>query len=221
MDIGASEYSAEKRQSSVASPGATDEIVASEHPQIGIRSVPDTVPRTVWSMTGDIEAAKAFMASATRARAREGQYRRRHQPRYEVERWAVSSRGRGRSMQAARRSDRGRSCGRHFLLYAIGHVAAPSASRSQTKCEWRKSLSNERKVIYRGGRGGRCGLRADRSTRRILETRVHWTYMYTCHSLFRVVDQSCIAESVVPSCRCSAYLTRLASQGEFGTIRSN
>ncbi len=220
-DIGASQYSAEKQQSSVASPDATDETPPSEQPLTGIRSVPDTVPRTVWSMTGDIEAAKAFMASATRARAREGQYRRRHQPRYEVERWAVSSRGRGRSMQAARRSDRGRSCGRHFLLYAIGHVAAPSASRSQTKCEWRKSLSNERKVIYRGGRGGRCGLRADRSTRRILETRVHWTYMYTCHSLFRVVDQSCIAESVVPSCRCSAYLTRLASQGEFGTIRSN
>ncbi|KAK1812690.1 hypothetical protein LTR12_012916 [Friedmanniomyces endolithicus] len=68
VDIGASEYSAEKRQSSVASPGATDEIVASEQPQIGMVPVPDTIPRTVWSLTGDIEAAKAFMASATRAR---------------------------------------------------------------------------------------------------------------------------------------------------------
>ncbi|KAK0272455.1 hypothetical protein LTS00_016224 [Friedmanniomyces endolithicus] len=68
VDIGASEYSAEKRQSSVASPGATDEMVASEQPQIGMITVPDTIPRTVWSLTGDIEAAKAFMASATRAR---------------------------------------------------------------------------------------------------------------------------------------------------------
>jgi len=66
--IGASEYSAEKRQSSVATPGATDEIVASEQPQIRMILVPDTIPRTVWSLTGDIEAAKAFMTSATRAR---------------------------------------------------------------------------------------------------------------------------------------------------------
>ncbi|KAK0939796.1 hypothetical protein LTR29_008660 [Friedmanniomyces endolithicus] len=68
VDIGASQYSSEKQQSSMAIPDATNEIVPSEQPLTGNRSASDTVPRTVWSLTGDMEAAKAFMASATRAR---------------------------------------------------------------------------------------------------------------------------------------------------------
>ncbi|TKA73765.1 hypothetical protein B0A55_07126, partial [Friedmanniomyces simplex] len=64
----AGQYTVEKQDASAPAPSGIGEIVLSGQPPTGVIPNSDSVPRTSWSMTGDIEAAGTLMASTTRAR---------------------------------------------------------------------------------------------------------------------------------------------------------